>query len=148
MDMKILILVICCELALCTHLVEYKFGLNYGQVFNDYSNYTRHAVNGASYLNTTYDTIATDRGAFFSDRRSTITLPANDYMPSGFLLPSNFSISIWLYVTDQDTVFLRYKNNTNYFSIQKNGLYINFTYYIQGINYASNTLTNFSSSDL
>jgi hypothetical protein len=107
-------------------VVQYKFGLNYGQVFFDYSPNGRNAVNGYSYQDTNRDTTATDRGAFFSDRTNVISLPSNDWHTASFLLPSTFTINIWGYFTNIDYIFMtRGSGGSNDINIYGSGNNIN-----------------------
>lgn len=46
------------------NIVEYRLGIDFGQVFIDHSGYKNHAVNGND-LTSSDDTWPTDRGAFF-----------------------------------------------------------------------------------
>ena len=103
-------------------IAEYRLGSNYGQIFRDYSNNGRHAVNGESSLTTTYDTLPTDRGAFITNGVNYILFPANDVNSTSFNLPSTFSIILWLNTkATSGLIFRRYKvgDPTTYMSIQK-----------------------------
>jgi hypothetical protein len=122
------------RLVLCDHLIEYKFGLNYGEVFFDYSRNGKEAVNGESYLTSTYNTIATDRGSYFNN--SKITLPYNDIVPSWFLLPSQFSLSIWMLSANTGCIFSRFLDNNNYISIENANNNIVFRYSFRGTSYS------------
>jgi hypothetical protein len=73
-------------------IVEYKFGINFGQVFYDYSDSFNHGQNGQNISTTTSDTIPTDRGAYFtSSFNSYIKLPPNEKVSSSLSIGSIFS---------------------------------------------------------
>jgi hypothetical protein len=98
-----------CYRALGAAIVEYKLGINCCQIFNDFSNNDRDGTNGNSPKDTIYDTNPTYRGAFFGDN-SFIILPPSDGN-SGFLLPSTFTINIWVFCQDkQNTGEDEFKN--------------------------------------
>jgi hypothetical protein len=103
---KLLFLNLLCYKVFSNKLVEYKFGINYGQVFFDYSLNGLNAVNGDSSKSNNLDTTATDRGAFFRDNKNIISLPPNDWNTSSFLLPSTFTINIWGYFTTINYIFM------------------------------------------
>lgn len=46
-------------------LIDYRLGKNFGQKIMDYSGNGIHAVNGDNSTIDSYDTIPTDRGAYF-----------------------------------------------------------------------------------
>jgi Concanavalin A-like lectin/glucanases superfamily len=119
----ILIILFSYKVASGTTLVEYKFGLNYGEIFNDYSTYSRYAVNGVSYLTTSNNSIPTDRGAFFKNSNDDIiTLPPNDKATSNFLLPSTFTINAWVCLKEDNPknyIFVRYIDSKTYLYISK-----------------------------
>ena len=73
-------------------LVEYRFGVNFGQVFYDYSENSLYGINGVSSTTLTSDTLATDRGAYFAEGTEVVTFPPNDKSSINFLLPSQYSI--------------------------------------------------------
>ena len=101
---------------------EYRLGTNYGQVFRDFSNNGRHAVNGQSSTTTYGDTFPTDRGAFTFNDVSYIKLPSNDITSASFNLPSTFSIIIWTMCRDDSgRILTRYKttDTQNYFYLQR-----------------------------
>jgi hypothetical protein len=103
-------------------IVQYKFGINYGQIFTDYSSYGRNAVNGNSYLNTTYDTTPTDRGAYFNTSGSSlITLPPNNNITTQFLLTIPFTLNTWVFPEENGInsqyLFSRFFNNSVYMNI-------------------------------
>jgi hypothetical protein len=108
--------------AFCAKILEYKFGINYGQVFNDYANNLHHAVNGDLYADTTHDTVATDRGAYFTTgNRRLVNLPPNDWSASVvFTLPTTFTINTWILPVEIGYIFTRCSTSTLtiYISIQ------------------------------
>ena len=104
-------------------LVEYRFGYNYGQVFHDFSGNFRDGVNGVDSTTTTSDTTVTDRGVLFlSTSTSRITLPINDQQATALVLPSTFTIAAWFmsFSGTGGTIFYRYKDANNYFSVIHN----------------------------
>jgi hypothetical protein len=103
----------------CSKILEYKFGLNYGRVFNDYTNNQHYAVNGKNYDYDDYDTTPTDRGAYFHmDNKRLINLPPNELSASvNFSLPSTFTINTWILPLEKGYIFTRYLKSTIYISI-------------------------------
>ena len=101
--------------------LEYRPGINYGQVLRDYSNNGRHAVKGSSIKIEKEDVISTDRGCYFDGAAlQKITLPSNDVSASAFLLPSSFMIAFWSLADNLDgLILLRYMNNANYFYLRR-----------------------------
>ena len=91
-------------------LVEYRFGVNFGQVFYDYSENSLYGINGVSSTNLTSDTLATDRGAYFVEGTEVVTFPPNDKSSINFLLPSQYSIIFWanIYASTGRTDYLYY----------------------------------------
>ncbi|OMJ83264.1 hypothetical protein SteCoe_15852 [Stentor coeruleus] len=103
--------------SLCDKILEYKLGKNFGRIIYDYSGNARHAVNGNNSLTFDYDTIPTDRGAFFAQGvDNCISLPPNDITTNNFYLTQKFSIVLWVMVGDfdQHTIFYRESENLNY----------------------------------
>lgn len=120
-------------LAQSAFIGEYRLGSNYGQIFRDYSNQGRHAVNGESSLTTTYDTFPTDRGAYISNSVNYILFPGNDVNSTSFNLPSTFSIILWLNTRGDDgLIFNRYKvsDTTTYMSLRRAASNSNLTFRI------------------
>ena len=103
----------------------YHFGLTFGQVFKDLKGSHYSAVNGNSKLDDYLDIYLTDRGAYFWSGNSTITFPPNDYINLSFLYPSTFTISLWIYSTEdfqtttKQCIFFRSKDNSNFFYIAR-----------------------------
>ena len=98
-------------------LLEYRLGVNYGQVLRDYSSNGLHAVSGSTSAAESTDVIPTDRGCYFDGSKSQkITLPANDISTSSFNIPSTFMIAFWILVdTDQEgLIFARHKDSSNF----------------------------------
>jgi hypothetical protein len=120
-------------------IVQYKPGINYGQIFYDYSGNGRHAVNGYSYLTTDYDTTPTDRGAYFnSSGLNVISFPSNDRIPTQFSLPNTFTAYMWvfreengsdqyLFVRNSDTgkIVMMKSNNNLQIVVYQGGNYCN-----------------------
>ena len=101
-------------------VVEYRFGYNYGQIFRDFSNNGRHAVNGLSHSNNDEDSLATDRGAYFNEDQQTVTMPKNTYVTTDITLTSPFTVIAWILSHDKDGyIFMRYKSSSEYLSIQR-----------------------------
>ena len=103
-------------------ILEYRPGINYGQVLRDYSNHGLHAVSGSSKAVEAIDVIATDRGCYLDGSKlQKLTLPPNDVSISSFTLPASFMIALWVLVdTDQEgLIFARYKDSSNYFYLRR-----------------------------
>ena len=94
-------------------LVEYNPGINYGQIFRDYSGNGIDAVNGESQYNTDYDTIPTDRGAFFTESGSIISLPPNDYISSFLTITPLFSVVAWVNLQASDGFLFEAEDGQN-----------------------------------
>ena len=97
-------------------IVEYRLSYNYGQVFHDFSGNSLSGVNGISTADTTSDTLATDRGAYFDGATSQILLPPNDSVSTSFTIPSTFSVIQWVYLIGGATVVYRYGSTSNQFT--------------------------------
>ena len=80
-------------------LMKYKFHQNFGEVFYDYAGNYLFSVNGKSSLDSLRNTIGTDRGAYFPEGNSVITLPPNGVSGS-FEFPQVFSVVFWVLVKD------------------------------------------------
>lgn len=108
-------------LSRATKIVEHRFGYNFGKKFHDFSGNGHHSVNGLNSQTTTHDTIGTDRGAYFYNSNSQITLPSNDLVPTYFNLPTTFTMAAWILNlgNSKSDIFTRYKDNNNYFYITK-----------------------------
>ena len=109
-------------LSLSQKILEYRPGVNYGQVLRDFSNNGLHAVSGSSSVVEAIDVIPTDRGCYLDGSKSQkLTLPANDISTSHFSLPTSFMIALWVLVdTDQEgLIFARYKDSSNYFYLRR-----------------------------
>ena len=103
-------------------ILEYRPGVNYGQVLRDYSNNGRHAVSGSTSLSEATDVIPTDRGCYFDGTKSQkLTLPPNDISTSSFTIPSTFMIALWVLVdTDQEgLIFARHKDSSNFIYLRR-----------------------------
>jgi hypothetical protein len=88
-------------------VLQYNFGTNFGQVFNDTSGNGLFAVNGNSWSSSSNNQVLmTDRGAYFSsssDGNSYITLPPNDYTSASFGFGTTMSVSTWVNLKDIST---------------------------------------------
>ena len=103
-------------------IIQYNFGVNFGQVFNDFSLNNNYAVNGINSKTTVCDTIPTDRGAYFQiGDNSIITLPPNDILTKSIILENIFSITMWVNSLDgyDNYIFIRVHNKENYFYIKR-----------------------------
>ena len=103
-------------------ILEYRPGVNYGQVLRDYTNNGLHAVSGSSSKTESSDVIPTDRGCYIDGSKSQmLTLPANDISTSAFTLPSSFMIAFWILLDgDQEgLLLLRFRDNFNYFYLRR-----------------------------
>ena len=104
-------------------LVEYRFGVNYGQVLLDYSSNNNHGVNGDSHLTSSSDTILSDRGAYFDESSDAITIPKNTLVTTDVTLSNTFTILCWFLPQDKDGIlFYRYKSgdsSNNYFTVAR-----------------------------
>ena len=84
--------------------LEYRFNENFGQIFHDYSSNGNRGVNGESNLTTLYDTIPTDRGAYFDNFGSSLVqLPPNEAVGKPFLTSSIMCIKLWiLFISEEE----------------------------------------------
>ena len=99
-----------------SNIVNYKFGSNFGQIFYDYSGSGNHGVNGDIILTDPYDTIPTDRGAYFPEYSNHIKLPPNSRVANSVSLGSQFSIIMWFNCRETNNdyyIFYRYKNDNS-----------------------------------
>jgi hypothetical protein len=100
------------SLTFASNLVAYKFGINFGQVFWDFSGSRNHGQNGESISSSLFDTVPTDRGAYFSRfSESFIQLPPNEINSNPISLSSVFTLFIWLHPFDEFDYFLSYRIN-------------------------------------
>lgn len=104
--------------SISSKLLEYRFGLNFGQVFFDYSGNSNLGVNGISSGSTIEDSIATDRGAYFGVGNYRVTLPSNDQSPS-VKLRSGFSILFWGIYEDYTYTLFHRSNGVDVVSINR-----------------------------
>ena len=103
-------------------ILEYRPGVNYGQVLRDYSNNGRHAVSGSTSAAEAIDVIPTDRGCYIDGSKSQkLSLPVNDISTSAFNIPSTFMIALWVLIDgDQEgLVYARYKDSSNFFYLRR-----------------------------
>ena len=89
-------------------LVEYRFGLNFGSRFYDYSGSGNHGLNGGG--SSSNFVKSTDRGIFLNAGTSHVKLEKS------FALVNKFCIVFWVMPLDFDgTLF--YRGDSDYFSI-------------------------------
>ena len=101
-------------------IIEYRFGYNFGQIFRDFSNNGRHAVNGISHLTATDDIMETDRGAYFDGNQQTVQMPINSYVPTDIRFTSPFTVITWVLSQDKDGhIFTRFKSTSDYLTIKR-----------------------------
>lgn len=98
-----------------SRFIEYHFYENFGQVFHDYSGNFNHAVNGNSYLTNDFDTLPTDRGAYFDEDETFISLPSNDLVSNEISLSNQFSLSFWVLLKDKESVIISTNNAEHVF---------------------------------
>ena len=99
------ILLVCSPAVLLGALVEYKFWLNYGELFYDYSGNSHYGRNGPSEYDTTKNVYYTDRGAYFNSQ-SVIYAIGYTYYPN----PS--TVLIWMNANTGDgRVYSRWDPN-------------------------------------
>jgi Concanavalin A-like lectin/glucanases superfamily len=114
-NQKIAFLVLSCFLAWSSNILEYRFGSNYGQVFNDYSNNGLYGVNGQNSSPDYLDVISTDRGIYFAntDPAPGISLPPNTKTASTLSFSTSFSIISWImtYETGFHSILNRYNSD-------------------------------------
>ena len=92
----LLLLSLC--LTVSSQILQYSFYKNFGQVFYDYSLNEFYGTNGQSTSIDNSDTTPTDRGAYFSEDNSLITLPLLSKSSTPLQLPGTYpsiSILIW-----------------------------------------------------
>jgi hypothetical protein len=105
-------------------LVEYRFSVNFGQTFLDYSGNLQVGVNGSSSLDILDDGIPTDRGIYLQGSANRITLPPNDQIVSNIVLPSTYSVIIWAFsIGGNSILFQRKLSATAYLYIGLNPIY-------------------------
>ena len=131
--LEIYFFILCCS---STKLVEYRFYYNYGQVFHDFSENNLPAVNGNSSTTTDFDSMPTDRGAYFQGLNTKIVLPPNNISTIGFGLPSTFSIIMWIFPTEPTgLLFLRYGPNNYFYIILTGNQMLKFCFFISASSY-------------
>lgn len=104
--------------------IDYQFSTYIGQIIYDQSGKENHAVNGETSSDNVYDTIPTDRGAYFSRiSYSRIKLPSNEAQNNNFKLQNPSVIVFWVLAIESTTdnaLFYRFKNDkTMSWSIKK-----------------------------
>jgi hypothetical protein len=126
--------------ASCNTLIQYRLGVNYGQVFKDYSENGWDAVNGDKSYNQNNDTSPTDRGAFFSDSfEDIIIMPQNDVVGSKFSLPNTYMLNAWVLFQEDGFIIAINFDSYNYLRIKKVNDYLQ-------IATRENSVTNFYNS--
>ena len=95
-------------------IIEYTFGLNFGQIIKDRSSNENHGVNGNSYKSTDQDVFFTDRGAYLDASSNRIYSPYNDYVSKTITI-SDFSVLIWVLSSSTDGTLLLRRENSKYF---------------------------------
>ena len=98
--------------ALASNLVEYRPGVNFGNVFYDYSGNGMSGVSGTSSADTTNNLICTDRGAYFSGATKVLTFPSNNIATTALLLPSTYAIIFWVNIMAYNSAYLYYSSQT------------------------------------
>jgi hypothetical protein len=105
-------------LSSASKILEYRFGMNFGQVFYDYSGNGRHALNGRLSSVDGDDGTSTDRGIYFYNTQ--ITLPSNTIVPAMAPLAPIFSIVTWAMILNGGELeFLNLYNGQNVFFVTK-----------------------------
>ena len=94
-------------------LAEYRFGNNFGQVFLDYSGNSQTAINGESVTDTKKDVICTGRGIFINGGDSQVKMPPNTVQTTSFVLPSTWSVIMWVNSDSDDGVLFHRFNSNN-----------------------------------
>ena len=97
-----------------TYLVKYNFGLNFGQMFYDYSGNGNHGQNGDSLSLDSYDTVPTDRGTY-SDGRKYIKLPPNSQVSSSVNIGTAYSITLWYLPISNHKFYITHRSWGSYF---------------------------------
>ncbi|OMJ68182.1 hypothetical protein SteCoe_34446 [Stentor coeruleus] len=99
-------------------LIQYSLGKNFGQKIMDYSGNGMHAVNGNTSDIDSFDTIPTDRGAYFPKGLGDtydyhILMMPNEYNNvTVYKFPDTFSIATWVMVlTCKNSVIFHRKTN-------------------------------------
>jgi Concanavalin A-like lectin/glucanases superfamily len=84
-------------LSSASKILEYRFGLTFGQIFYDFSGNGRYAVNGFNSSVDYFDSKSTDRGIYLI-AESYVTLPSNNIVSAMTPLTSTFSLVTWLMI--------------------------------------------------
>lgn len=79
-------------------VLEYRFSINFGEVFHDYSKNNNHAVNGESSLTKVSNSWPTDRGAYFDGTKTYILAPPNNKQSNPLTFSSTTSVVFWAFV--------------------------------------------------
>ena len=97
---------------------EYRFGVNFGKIFFDYSANSLEAINGIDLIDSSKMTISTDRGAYFSVGDSRISLPSNDISQYP-TYPSVFSLVFWANFQDYSYYIFSRSSSVNFIKISR-----------------------------
>ena len=109
------------QLVYAAKLAEYRFGINFGQVFLDYTGNYQTSVSGSSSSSTNEnnEVFSTDRGLYFDGTDSRVTNPPNDQQQTAFLLPTNWSAITWINTISTLGIILRRADNNDYLVIYR-----------------------------
>jgi hypothetical protein len=119
-------------LSSASKILEYRFGLTFGQVFYDFSENGRHAVNGLTSSVESIDGKSTDRGIYLINE-SKLTLPSNKIVSAMTPLTSTFSLVAWVMIMDGGQIALAHLyNGSKHFWIEMYGTPL--LYYSYGYN--------------
>ena len=110
------------QLVYAAKLAEYRFGINFGQVFLDYTDNYQTSVSGSSSSSTNEnnEVFSTDRGLYFDGDESRVTNPPNDQQTAGFVLPTNWSAITWLNTISTLGIIFRRSDSNDYLYIYRN----------------------------
>lgn len=118
MDKVLCIIALCIAHCYGSVLIDYHLGENFGQKIIDYSGNGMHAVNGDNSTIDSYDTIPTDRGAYFplglvATYDYHILMMPNEYnKDTSYIFPETFSMSTWsMLLTAVNSVIFHRKTN-------------------------------------
>ena len=123
--------------------LEYKFYMNFGQRFIDYSGSGFDGINGSYLCKDKDDAIITDRGIFMNQDNHQVTIPIVNSNAQLLFDSLEFSIALWIKITKntQDltkNIFIRFIDSNKYLRIFHDN-------YFQ-VEYYSSTLTTIQQS--
>ena len=133
-----LILVIISQ-AVSSAIFDYRFGLNFGKIFFDYSGNNLVAVNGISYNDSSTITTATDRGAYFSVGDCRISLPSNDLVQYP-IYPSVFSLVVWAIFQDYSYYIFSRSSGAYFIKISRYSTQNQLSFHIKTLNFDTSEL--------